>query len=242
LWVARRLSRRDFDVFRFGTAIARSVAILDQSYACGMRDQQRFATAQAEGQAPPSVALSAGEPSDRLAREWRRLTRAATFVAVLTSPAAFIWFHEWAGIAAGWSLLWTCLGVIAFRGVVDVALRRFLPWPTLFGHEDRRVQEEDVVNRRRAWYWRKKIRLAVWVGLTWAVLHFAGINLGEVFLYIFRSGLWIYLIIFPLFFIGNFLIMFGPLVFMGISQMRAYEPGDADWGVKLEDVRGQTEA
>ena len=29
---------------------------------------------------------------------------------------------------------------------------------------------------------------------------------------------------------------------MGISQMRAYEPGDADWGVKLDDVRGQAEA
>ena len=54
--------------------------------------------------------------------------------------------------------------------------------------------------------------------------------------------MWIYLIIFPLFFLGNFLILFGPLVFMGISQMRAYEPGDADWGVKLDDVRGQAEA
>jgi ATP-dependent Zn protease len=29
---------------------------------------------------------------------------------------------------------------------------------------------------------------------------------------------------------------------MGISQIRGYEPGDAEWGVKLEDVRGQAEA
>ncbi len=54
--------------------------------------------------------------------------------------------------------------------------------------------------------------------------------------------MWIYLVIFPLFFLGNFLILFGPMVFMGVSQMRAYEPGDADWGVKLDDVRGQAEA
>ncbi len=29
---------------------------------------------------------------------------------------------------------------------------------------------------------------------------------------------------------------------MNLSQMRAFEPGDAEWGVKLEDVRGQEEA
>ena len=34
----------------------------------------------------------------------------------------------------------------------------------------------------------------------------------------------------------------GPLLFMGISQIRGFEPGDADWGVKLNDVRGQKEA
>ena len=29
---------------------------------------------------------------------------------------------------------------------------------------------------------------------------------------------------------------------MGISQIQGFEPGDADWGVKLDDVRGQAEA
>ena len=43
-------------------------------------------------------------------------------------------------------------------------------------------------------------------------------------------------------FLVNFLILFGPLMAMGISQIKAYEPGDADWGVKLDDVRGQAEA
>ena len=47
------------------------------------------------------------------------------------------------------------------------------------------------------------------------------------------------LVIFMLF---NFVILFGPLVFMGIQQIKTYEPGDADWGVKLDDVRGQLEA
>ena len=34
----------------------------------------------------------------------------------------------------------------------------------------------------------------------------------------------------------------GPMMMMGISQIRGFEPGDANWGVKLDDVRGQAEA
>jgi ATP-dependent Zn protease len=30
-------------------------------------------------------------------------------------------------------------------------------------------------------------------------------------------------------------------MFFGIKQMKGYEPGDADWGVRLDDVRGQAE-
>jgi hypothetical protein len=52
----------------------------------------------------------------------------------------------------------------------------------------------------------------------------------------------IYGIQLPLLFFGNLLIMFGPLLFFGLKQMKGYEPGDADWGVKLADVRGQTES
>ncbi|HYH89396.1 MAG TPA: AAA family ATPase, partial [Solirubrobacteraceae bacterium] len=48
-------------------------------------------------------------------------------------------------------------------------------------------------------------------------------------------------IIFILFF-ANFLILFGPLLLLGAGQIKGYEPGDADWGVKLADVRGQAEA
>jgi cell division protease FtsH len=188
----------------------------------------------------PLPGLTSGRDSEELARGWRRLTRVATFVAVLTSPAVFVWFHGWMGVSLWWSLLWTFLGVIAFRGAVDVALRRFIPWPTLFGTDDAQLQEEDVVARRRAWYWRKKIRLAIWVGLIGGALYYSGF--WSYLVSFVEQGGWVYLLLFPILFIFNFLILFGPLVFMGISQMRAYEPGEADWGVKLEDVRGQEEA
>jgi ATP-dependent Zn protease len=192
-----------------------------------------------------------------LAAQWRRFTRVATVVAVLTAPVLYIWFHEQVGWGVGWSILAAFITVVVFRGLVDVAVRRFIPWPTLFGQEDARTLEEDVVNRRRAWYWRKKVRLALWIGgiitFIWVIRLFtedpgdrswvdAALTIPEGIGWLFSSGLWVQVLILPLFFVFNFLILFGPLAFMGISQMRAYEPGDADWGVKLDDVRGQAEA
>ena len=50
------------------------------------------------------------------------------------------------------------------------------------------------------------------------------------------------LLIFPFYMIMNFAILFGPLLIMNLSQIQAFEPGDAEWGVKLADVRGQAEA
>jgi len=40
----------------------------------------------------------------------------------------------------------------------------------------------------------------------------------------------------------NFAIFFGPFLFFAVRQIRGYEPGDASWGVKIDDVRGQAEA
>ncbi|MGZ4480684.1 MAG: hypothetical protein ACXVY5_00635, partial [Gaiellales bacterium] len=71
-----------------------------------------------------------------LASQWRRLTRAATVVAVLTSPAVFLWCRQVQHWSIVWSLLATFLLVIAFRGTVDVITRRFIPWPSLFGTEE----------------------------------------------------------------------------------------------------------
>src|SRR5438477_270168 len=101
----------------------------------------------------PSPTAALTESHAILSREMRRLTRVATFVAIIASPSVFYWFH--------------------LSGLT------------------------------------KNIGLLV-----------------QVFFL----------------FIANFLIFMGPLLLMGVSQIRGYEPGDAEWGVKLEDVRGQAEA
>src|SRR6266498_2181574 len=193
--------------------------------------------------------------SSELGEQWRLLTRMATAIAVGTSPAAFAWFHVKLGWGIGWSLVVTFFTIIAFRGLVDLMTRRLIPWPSLYGTDDADLKEEDVVNRRRASFWRFWFRVgmffvwlftAIWVV---RVLAFDGpvnwlTNVGDVLdgvadVLPLVSG---YVVILPFLFLVNFLILFGPLMLIGVTQMRGFEPGDADWGVRLEDVRGQDEA
>jgi cell division protease FtsH len=181
-----------------------------------------------------------------LQSEWRRLARAATFVALLTSPAVFAWLYG----ANDWPLLWALVGtfalVVGFRGFIDVLAHRLIPRASLYG-AGRELMEADIISQRRVWYWRTKFRhltwLALFVGVALGLLYVFGATLSDVIDFI--PQLFVYLLSFglqiPLFFLVNILILFGPLLFFGLKQMKGYEPGDADWGVKLEDVRGQAE-
>ncbi|MBJ7328826.1 MAG: AAA family ATPase [Solirubrobacteraceae bacterium] len=203
-------------------------------------------------------ALGAGfrEQQRALATEWRRLGRLATFVALLTSPAVYLFWHVRMDVPVFWSIVLTAVGVVAFRGLIDVIANRLIPRASLYGAE-RELQEEDVVARRRHWYWRTKLRrwgtFVVVLGAIFLALHFALVLFGESsspgeswdllleytpqILLMFLP----YLLIFPLLFLINFGILFGPMLAFGLMQMKAFEPGDADWGVRLDDVRGQAE-
>jgi ATP-dependent Zn protease len=202
-----------------------------------------------------STVSSARNEALELGRQWRSLGRAATIVALLTSPVAFAWFYVHQGLDFRYAILLTVIEVAAFRGLVDVVFRRFIQTPSLFGADSVELRAEDVVNRRRSSFWRTvwkwTWRFFVLVTLIWLVLVFFGHDLswGDVFhkfTHIFSAlGNTAFLgqfIVLPLFFLFNFLIFFGPMMAMGISQVRGYQPGDAEWGVKLDDVRGQAEA
>jgi ATP-dependent Zn protease len=210
-----------------------------------------------ERSAPPTQA-----DRDALAREWRRLGRAATIVAVLTSPAAFVVLYVVNDLPLWLSILLTLFLVMAFRGAVDIICHRFIPRPSMYDATAEQAAE-DVLFRRRRWYWKTKFRhlfiLAVILFLValfvwFFVEYFLGVDAG-LFNSIskFRDSLdpstrinlalnqlqvlWSL----PLLFLVNFLIFFGPLLMFGVMQMKAYEPGESDWGVKLDDVRGQKE-
>src|SRR3954447_2288864 len=202
----------------------------------------------------PSVRSRFAAENAALASEWRRLSRAATFVAILTLPAIFIVLyvqHDW---PLGWSIIVAILAVAAFRGLIDMIAHRMVPRASLYG-AGRELREDDAVGRRRLWYWKRKYRVLTWLAIL--------IGLPLAFIWIIwgssPADLWnsvsdfvssnpqivitlvILLIQLPLLFLSNILILFGPMLFFSVRQMRGYEPGDADWGVKLEDVRGQAE-
>jgi cell division protease FtsH len=210
----------------------------------------------ATDQAEPGL-LDRTSASSELGEDWRRLTRVATAIALITSPAPFVWFHSALGWSFAWSLFVTFLLVIAFRGLADLMVRRMIPWPSLYGVDDDLLKEEDVIARRRVSFWRAVFRLVVFVFVTltliWIIrLLVPGGSTSWVdsttatydSIHDFVTGQQLIGLLFtlPIFFLFNALIFIGPMMLIGVSQMRGFEPGDVDWGVRLGDVRGQDEA
>ncbi|MGH2968199.1 MAG: AAA family ATPase, partial [Solirubrobacteraceae bacterium] len=129
--------------------------------------------------------------------------------------------------------------------------------PALYGAETE-LRDQDVLSRRRLWYWRRRYRQLVWLTFLFAIavvitMLFSAVlggdasvagsieTMGDLFT-AFAPLMLQYVPIISVLFLANFLILFGPLLLLGIQQIKGYEPGDADWGVRLEDVRGQVEA
>jgi len=193
-----------------------------------------------------------------LASEWRRLTRAATFVALLTAPAFFLLLFDSNHLGLIVSLVVTVIAVVMFRGLVEVVTRKLIPSPSLYG-ADAGLKQEDIVARRRYWFWRGKFRrlpiyalcVLALLGLCQVLFSFAGVSapllhpfagLRQIFPPDTLPQLALVFVQLPLLFFVNFAIFFGPFLFFAVRQIRGYEPGDASWGVKINDVRGQAEA
>ena len=202
-----------------------------------------------------------GSETQALAAQWRIFARFATGVAILTAPVFFLVLYRalgWSALAAG---LVAALGVFAFRGLLDLVSRALIPYPSMFG-DDGRLREADIVSRRRAWFWRSWFRRIVVLGTIYlfialiaflvhasngdtsitSALSAPGSWLGDQFGNAeARSSLIGLALTLPLFLVFNVIILLGPLLYAGIKQINAFEPGDADWGVRMADVRGQAE-
>jgi ATP-dependent Zn protease len=198
------------------------------------------------------------EHASALAYEWRRLTRAATAVALCTAPAFFLVLYESNHLSLTASILLTALAVLVFRGLVEVVVRKWIPWPSLFNAEEG-LKEDDLVARRRYWYWRTKFRrlpvlivgILIVLALCQALFAFSGVSAGffhpfsglrQIFPPNTLPQLALVFVQLPLLLFINVFILFGPFLFMAARGIRSYEPGDASWGVKIDDVRGQAEA
>ncbi|MFN8224205.1 MAG: AAA family ATPase [Gaiellales bacterium] len=199
----------------------------------------------------PRTDLPQVDSAQTLATSWRTLTRAMTTVAIITSPALFVWFlrtNEWSWPKA---LIGTVGVIVLFRGLAELLIRKLIPWPSLFGVESAELRDEDVVARRRVWFWRFWLKVIIallvlttivwlirggsWLGTPGEIRRSAGNILSS-------ETLWIQVVFVFFLFIANFGLLFGPLLAMNLTQIKTFEPGDAQWGVRLEDVRGQAEA
>jgi hypothetical protein len=110
------------------------------------------------------------EHASALAQEWKRLTRAATFVALLTTPAFFLVLFDSEHFSLLAALIVAAVAVIVFRGLVEVITRKLIPSPSLYG-ADQRLKEADIVARRRYWFWRGTFRrLPIFAGAVLALL------------------------------------------------------------------------
>src|SRR5438105_11226098 len=198
----------------------------------------------------PRMAGRINEHASALAHEWRRLTRVATAVALLTSPAFFVVLYDSDRLGLIPSLIITAIAVICFRGLVEVVVRKLLPWPSLFGAEES-LKEHDLTARRRYWYWRTKVRripvllafILVLLAFCQLLFAFAGVNasffhpfagLRQIFPPDTLPQLALVFVQLPLLLFINVFILFGPFLFMAVRGVRSYEPGDASWGGGLD--------
>jgi hypothetical protein len=202
------------------------------------------------------------EQQRALSAAWRRMGNFATIAMLVTSPGLIVALHR----ANDWPWI-VCLAIAivliaAFRGVIDIACARFITRPSLYGATEA-MKGEDILFRRRRWYWITRFKrlflLAILAGVALLFMMlftqwFLGVDTG--FFNSFKAfrdtvpadqrGSYAINMLFNFFMLGGFLffnifIFLGPLMIMGLMQMKAYEPGDADWGVKLDDIRGQKE-
>jgi len=84
------------------------------------------------------------EHASALAHEWRRLTRAATAVALLTAPAFFLVLFDTNHLSLLVSVIGTVIAVLVFRGLVEVIARKLIPSPACTAPR--------IASRRTTWW------------------------------------------------------------------------------------------
>ena len=181
-------------------------------------------------------------------------------VALLTAPAFFLVLYDSNHLEPGrrrCSI--TVIAVVMFRGLVEVVARKLIPSPSLYGADaepqGRRTSSPAGATGTgagsSAGCRSTSLIVLVLLALCQVLFAFAGVSapffhpfdgLRQIFPPDTLPQLALVFVQLPLLFFVNFAIFFGPFLFFAVRQIRGYEPGDASWGVKIDDVRGQAEA
>ncbi len=185
-----------------------------------------------------------------LVQQRSTVTRLLTVLCLFVFPSLFLFFNSTHNWSYPKTAVVTFITVVVVRAVIDRVMRIALPPPSLWGVDDPVARADDISSQRRYWFWRFWARAGgfytVIVALTAKhhggfIYHFEHLAPSILTVFSHPATLLQAVQVVGLFMV-NFLIFMGPMLAMGVSQMKLIEPGDAKFGVKLEDVRGQKEA
>jgi ATP-dependent Zn protease len=145
-------------------------------------------------------------------------------------------------LGVAWSIVYAVVAMIICRGILTL-LKRWLILSERISAEG--TAEERTIETNRAIFWRRVFWVVVLFVLYFgAAFMFFGLAPGDaiVALPAFLAAVLPQLFYVLALMVVNFMIFFGAFFIYGRIGRTYIDPGEANWGVKIEDVRGQKSA
>ncbi|TMC98745.1 MAG: AAA family ATPase [Chloroflexi bacterium] len=156
--------------------------------------------------------------------------------------SAFAFADIYLQLGIGWSLVYSVVAMLLFRGLLSIARR----WLIV---RERLVPETDVLERtvetNRAVFWRRAVYISVLPIVYFGLAYFLFNLLPEDALAALPQFLQLVFtqLIYLFFLLGaNFMLFFGPFYLYTRIGKTMINPDDANFGVSMDDVRGQKPA
>ncbi|TAN31403.1 AAA family ATPase [bacterium] len=157
-----------------------------------------------------------------------------------SSAFAFAYIYLQLGIA--WSIGYSVLAMLVCRGLLTI-VRRWLILTERMSPEA--SQQERTVETNRAIFWRRILWIAILLGAYFGgAYQFYALQPADALdaLPQFLLALVTQLAYLFALMLANFMLFFGPMLLYSRMGRETIEPGDANFDVKIEDVRGQKAA
>jgi ATP-dependent Zn protease len=157
----------------------------------------------------------------------------AAFVGALAFVVTFLFLtdHD-----VFWSLIIGGLASVTVRGLFSWAHRTAVLREWAGDHTD---PQRRATETYRYIFWRRILRIGFWLGILALGAFIVSLLPPEV---VSALGLLGYLVLFLFYFLFNFAILFGPFLAYGAMGRDVTLPDDANFEIKMEDVRGQKSA
>ncbi|HYL09050.1 MAG TPA: AAA family ATPase, partial [Candidatus Udaeobacter sp.] len=146
------------------------------------------------------------------------------------------------GLGIGWSLVYALVAMIICRGFLTLFKRWLILSERMAPEVD---QDERTIETNRALFWRRMLWLAVLGALYFAVAFFVfGLAPGDAIaaLPAFLGAVIPQLFYVMALMVVNFMLFFGAFFIYGRIGRTYVDPGEANYEVRIEDVRGQKSA